>query len=136
MDRITKEQRSSNMSKIKPKNTKPEKLLFKELRKYGYEFKRHSNLPGKPDIQITEYKTVIFVDGEFWHGKNFDNWKNKITPFWLKKISDNIQRDRKNNRLLKKMGWTVLHLWGRDLVKNPAMALSRISKITEKTDLK
>lgn len=136
MDKITKKQRSINMSKIRSKNTKPEKTLFKELKKHGYIFKRHSSLPGKPDVQLTRYKTVIFVDGEYWHGKKFNNWKDKLNPFWLKKIGDNIQRDRKNNRLLKKAGWIVIHLWGRDIVKNPSKALSGIHKIIEESYLK
>lgn len=124
------------MSRIKSKNTKPEKMLFRELKKQDFIFKRHSNLPGKPDIQLSRYKIVIFVDGEFWHGKSFKYWKDKLTPFWLKKIGDNIKRDRKNDRLLRKNGWTVIHLWGRDIVKNPDKALSGIRKIAEKADFK
>lgn len=136
MDVHTKEQRSYNMSRVKSKNTRPEKILFLELKKAGYNFKKHYNFPGKPDVAFLGNKVAVFIDGEFWHGKDFKDWKDKITQFWLKKISDNIRRDRKNNRLLRKQGWTVIHLWGRDVVKNPDKILSRIRKIVEKADLK
>jgi DNA mismatch endonuclease, patch repair protein len=135
MDRITKEQRSLTMSKIRSKNTKPEKAVFKVLKNNCYQFKRHSSLTGKPDVQLVTQKIVIFVDGEFWHGKDFNEWKNRITPFWLKKISDNIKRDRKNDRTLRKQGWTIIHLWGREIVKNPDKVLTRIRKITQKNHI-
>lgn len=136
MDRITKEQRSYNMSRIKSRNTKPEKFLFRELKNSRYKFRRHSSLPGKPDAVMVQYKIAIFVDGEFWHGKNFKDWKNRITPFWKKKIGDNIRRDRKNNNLLKKQGWIVIHIWGRDIIKNSEKTLSRIRKVTEEANLR
>lgn len=132
MDVHTREQRSYNMSRIKSKNTKPETIIFEILRLNKITFKKHYPVPGKPDIAFPTLKIAVFIDGEFWHGKDFNNWKEKITPFWLDKIGKNIIRDKKNFNLLKKKGWTVLRLWGRDVVKNPDKAFLKITKLLEK----
>lgn len=71
MDRLTPEQRSFNMSRIRSKNTKPELFIFAELEKLGITFKKHYSLPGKPDIVFVKDKIAFFIDGEFWHGKYF-----------------------------------------------------------------
>lgn len=128
MDVLTKDQRSYNMSRIRSKNTRPEKLLFKLLRAKGISYRKHLNLPGKPDVGISGYKLILFVDGEFWHGKDFDNWKAKLQPFWLNKISENIRRDKRNDRILRKSGWHVFHIWGLDIIKKPQKCLLRIER--------
>lgn len=129
MDRISKEQRSYNMSQIKYKDTKPEKLIFSILKKAGYNFVRHSKtVEGKPDAIIKKYKIALFVDGEYWHGKDFDKWKNKLSQFWLKKIGGNIKRDKKVNQTLKDQGWTVFRFWGRDIDKNSELILKKLDK--------
>ncbi len=120
------------MSQIKSKNTKPEKIIFEILKHNGYKFKKHYQIHGKPDIVFPKLKVVIFIDGEFWHGKDFKNWKQNISLFWLDKIGKNIIRDKKNFRLLKKEGWITLRLWGRDVVKNPEKAFLKIIKLLEK----
>lgn len=132
-DQLTKEQRSYNMSRIKSKNTKPETIIFRMLKENGYKFKKHYSISGKPDLAFPKSKIAIFIDGEFWHGKDFNDWKEKISPFWLDKIWKNIIRDKKNYKLLKDNGWTVLRLWGRDVVKNPKKAYSKILKLLEKS---
>ncbi len=86
MDRLTKKKRSWNMSRIRSKNTKPELLLYKTLKKAGYKFRKHSSLPGKPDVAFTDVKLAVFIDGEFWHGRKFHQWKSKLSHFWLEKI--------------------------------------------------
>ncbi len=134
MDIHTKEQRSYNMSRVKSKNTQPEKGLFQMLRKAGIRFRKHLDLPGKPDAVLVSDKIVVFVDGEFWHGKNFNIWKDKLPSFWYKKISENIRRDRKNKRLLIKKGWRIIHFWGREIKKNPDKVLLKIYKIIGKTN--
>ena len=102
----SKEVRSYNMSQIKSKNTKPEILVRKFLFAKGYVFRLHvKNLPGKPDIVLQKYNTVIFVDGCFWHGH--DNCKYFIIPktrtdWWLEKINKTIQNDKKIRFCLKK----------------------------------
>lgn len=135
MDIHTKEQRSYNMSQVKSKNTKPERLMFSFLNKSGYRFRRHYSIIGKPDIAFPRYKIAVFIDGEFWHGKGFNGWKDKLTPFWLKKIDDNIIRDKYNRKLLSKNGWKVIHLWGKAILKNPDKEVLKITKILMKKQI-
>ncbi len=111
----TKAQRSYNMSRIRSKNTKPEMLVRSYLHKQGYRFRLHDKkLPGKPDIVLPKYKTVIFINGCFWHGHK--NCKYFVVPktrtkWWLEKINGNIERDKKVKRELKKLGWKVINIW-------------------------
>jgi DNA mismatch endonuclease (patch repair protein) len=111
----SKEIRSYNMSRIKGKNTKPEMLVRKFLHANGYRYKLHDkSLPGKPDIVLPKYKTVIFVHGCFWHGHN--NCKYYVVPktsteWWLNKINGNIANDAKAIKALKKDGWKMITIW-------------------------
>jgi DNA mismatch endonuclease (patch repair protein) len=114
------------MSKIRGKNTAPEKKLFLYMRWAGIRFRRHYDLPGKPDAAMPTSKIAVFVDGEFWHGRHFDDWEKQLSEFWRNKIRNNIRRDRRNDRLLRKSGWHVLHVWGRFVVKNPDRVIRRI----------
>jgi DNA mismatch endonuclease (patch repair protein) len=107
--------RSYNMSQIKSKDTKPEILVRKFLFSKGYRYKLHDKtLPGKPDIVLPKYKTVIFINGCFWHGhkgcKYFVVPKTR-TKWWLDKIGRNKNNDTKSNRLLTKDGWHIITLW-------------------------
>ena len=111
----TKEIRSYNMSQIKGKNTKPEMLVRKFLFANGYRYKLNDKtLPGKPDIVLPKYKTVIFVHGCFWHGhkkcKYFVVPKTR-TEWWLNKINGNIANDTKVVKALKKDGWKIITIW-------------------------
>jgi DNA mismatch endonuclease, patch repair protein len=111
----SKKVRSYNMSRIKAKNTKPEILVRKFLHANGYRYSLHNKkLPGKPDIVLNKYKTVIFVHGCFWRGhKNCKNAKTPVTnrKFWVNKIKTNSERDKRNVRELKKDGWKVVEIW-------------------------
>ena len=103
------------MSRIKGKNTKPEMLVRKFLHKNGYRYRlNYSKLPGKPDIVLPKYKTVIFINGCFWHGhkgcKFFVVPKTR-TEWWITKINGTIERDEIKNKELEKMGWNVKTLW-------------------------
>jgi DNA mismatch endonuclease (patch repair protein) len=115
-DANSKETRSYNMSRIKAKNTKPELLVRKFLFANGFRYRLHDkNLPGKPDIVLPRYKTVIFVNGCFWHGH--ENCKYFVIPktrteWWKEKIGKNISNDIKNQMLLKEMGYKVIIVWG------------------------
>src|SRR5947199_1851773 len=100
-DVLTPEQRSFNMSRIRSKNTKPVLLVFAELEKLGYIFEKHAMLPGKPDIAFPKKKVAVFIDGEFWHGRYFTKIKYRLTEYWIKKITNNRKRDRKNRKLLR-----------------------------------
>lgn len=115
----SKEQRSYNMSRIRSTNTKPEVLVRKFLFANGFRYKLHDKkLPGKPDIVLPKYRTVIFVHGCFWHGhkdcKYFVVPKTR-TDWWLNKINTNIVNDLKAVKALKKEGWKVITLWECDL---------------------
>lgn len=112
MDVHDKATRSFNMSRIKGKNTKSEILVRKFLHSEGVRFRLHrKDLPGKPDITIPKYKTVIFVHGCFWHGHK--NCRYFVAPktnteWWLNKINSNSIKDSLNTKALKKLGWRVL----------------------------
>jgi DNA mismatch endonuclease, patch repair protein len=110
-----KKTRSYNMSQIKGKNTKPEMLVRKFLHANGFRYRLHvKNLPGKPDLVLPKYKTVIFVHGCFWHGhegcKYFVLPKTR-TEWWLNKINSNTANDKKAINVLKRDGWKIVILW-------------------------
>ena len=119
------EKSHKNMSRIRAKDTSIEVALRKALWSKGYRYrKNYKELPGRPDIVLTKYKIVIFCDSEFFYGKDWDTLKKKLEKgknpdYWIKKIERNIQRDKEKDQVLKFMGWTVLHFWGKDILKNP-----------------
>lgn len=114
-DTITKEQRSRNMSRIRSRDTKPELRVRSLLHRMGYRFRLHRNdLPGRPDIVLPRYGTVIFVHGCFWH--RHARCRYAYTPksrveFWTTKFEQNVQRDRRVRRQLRRRGWKVLVVW-------------------------
>jgi DNA mismatch endonuclease (patch repair protein) len=116
------ETRSYNMSQIKGKNTKPEMLVRKFLFHNGFRYRLHDKtLPGKPDIIITKYKTIVFVNGCFWHGhkgcKYFVIPKTK-TEWWLNKIKTTQKKDKQSEIELNVQGWKVIHVWECELKKD------------------
>src|SRR3989344_6881587 len=123
-DVFSKEKRSWVMSRIRGKNTNPELLLFKNIKSlwvegYRYRF-HHKKIEGRPDLVFPKQKLAIFIDGDFWHGKNYSAWGNRLpSEFWKKKILGNMMRDKKINRILKSKGWRVLRVWDEDFEKNP-----------------
>lgn len=128
MDRLTKEQRRRNMQAIKSTGTKIEILLAKALWANGHRYRKNcKTILGKLDIVFRKNKLVVFCDSEFWHGKNWD--KNSIKSnkdFWIKKIEDNIKRDKFATKELKKQGWTVLRFWGKEIEKNIGKCVNKI----------
>jgi len=111
----SKEVRSFNMSQIRGKNTKPEMLVRRFLHANGFRYKLHdTTLPGKPDIVLPKYKTVIFVHGCFWHGhkdcKYFVVPKTR-TEWWLNKINGNMANDERAILVLQNAGWKIITLW-------------------------
>lgn len=121
------------MSRIKGKNTKPEKLLKKALWHAGVRFKTPKHkLPGRPDISLKKYKLVIFVDGTFWHGYDWEDRKGAIKSnreFWIAKIERNIERDREINAVYKSKGWTVLRFWDFEVKKELGACIKRVLDI-------
>lgn len=122
-DVLTKEQRHKNMKNIRGKDTKIEVILRKALWHKGYRYrKNYKNLHGYPDIVLTKYKIVIFCDGEFFHGKDWEVLKPRLeksnnSEFWINKISRNRERDEEVNKILLSEGWTVIRFWGNDIKK-------------------
>jgi len=103
-DFLTPEQRSKRMSLIRGKDTVPERAMARLLRRAGIKYRSQARLPGTPDFRIIGSRAVVFVDGDFWHGRDFDSWRHKLAPFWLAKITRNRERDtrvedRKSTRL-------------------------------------
>jgi DNA mismatch endonuclease (patch repair protein) len=117
----TKQQRSYNMSRIKAKDTKPELMVRRFLHAHGFRYRLHDKkLPGKPDIVLPKYKTVVFIHGCFWHGhkncKYFTIPKTR-TEWWTEKINRNRLNDQEAKRLLKKAGFYVITVWECQLKK-------------------
>jgi len=128
----TTPQRSKIMSKIKGKNTKPELTFRKALYAAGYRYRiDYKKLFGKPDIALNKYKTVIFIDGEYWHGYNRKERKPKIKTnreFWIAKIERNMQRDMEVNQELEQMGYTIFRFWESEVKKELDRCLSKVLK--------
>jgi DNA mismatch endonuclease, patch repair protein len=115
MDKISKEHRSWNMSRIRSKDTKPEKVVRSLLHNMGYRFRLHSkSLPGTPDIVLPKYKTAIFIHGCFWHrhsGCNYTYTPKSRIEFWEVKFQKNVERDHEKYRILRELGWYVKVIW-------------------------
>ena len=127
MDNLTPKQRSYCMSRVKGKDTSIEVSVRSELHRRGFRFRKHvKDLPGKPDVVFPRSKVVVFIDGDFWHGYRFPAWKHEVSDFWMKKISKNRERDNKNHRKLRNMGWIVIRLWQHDLERNFEGSIDRI----------
>ena len=135
-DRITKEQRSINMSHIHGKDTSDEVLVRKYLFASGYRFRKNVNdLPGKPDVVLPKYKTVIFINGCFWHRHN--NCKYASVPktnceFWNAKFERNVANDKKAIRMLRNMGYHVITIWECRLKKNFDKEMKRVTMLLKK----
>ena len=119
---ITTPEISKRMSQVRLKKGKAETLLAKALWRQGIRYRlNYRKLPGSPDIAITKYKVVIFVDGEFWHGHDWENRKLKLKSnreYWIEKIEENITRDKRNGEELKSSGWTVVRFWEKEVLNN------------------
>lgn len=133
MDKLTKEQRKKNMQANKSTGTKPEIMLAKALFARGHRYRKNDKkVFGHPDLIFKKIKLAVFVDGEFWHGKDWFERKNDHKTnqdFWIKKIERNIERDNEVNEELKKQSWTILRFWSKEIEKN---LLSCVLKIENK----
>lgn len=124
MDVLTKEQRTKNMRAIKSSGTKDETLLAKSLWKCGHRYRKNNkSVFGKPDLTFKKQKIAIFIDSEYFHGKDWEVNKYRIKTnreFWWNKIENNIARDKLVNSKLLENGWTVLRFWSKEIRKNLA----------------
>ena len=134
MDDLTPQQRRRNMKYIKSRDTKPELTLRRALWHSGLRGyrKNYQALPGKPDIAYTRYKIAVFVDGEYFHGKDWNNGLKERTQrgtnasYWTAKIERNIRHDCEVESRLRSLGWQVIRFWSRDVLKNPDECVKRI----------
>lgn len=125
------------MSRIRGSGTKPELAIEAGLRETGLEFEMHArDLPGRPDFVIRAQRIAIFVDGDFWHGRDFDTWRLKLSEKWEAKIAANIARDRRNRRALRKAGWTVVRIWEHQVKTSPFRCVRRIERTVERSGKK
>ncbi len=129
-DNHSKEIRSMNMSHIRSKNTKPEELVRKYLFSQGFRYRKNVKaLPGCPDIVLPKFKTVIFVNGCFWHKHDCPRfvWPSSNQEYWIPKITANVERDEKNHLMLQERGWNVIIVWECELKK--AVSDTRLTRL-------
>lgn len=124
------------MSKIRSRNTKVEKLVFRELARRGIYFQRHyKRAIGNPDIALPRKKKAIFIDGDFWHGYQYAKLKKRLPRnYWLGKIESNIKRDRIYRSELKRQGWQVLRVWEHEVHKDLDKAVAKIVRFLSQND--
>ncbi len=131
-DNHTPEERSYNMSRIRSKDTKPEEAVRKYLFAHGFRYRKNvKSLPGCPDVVLPKYKTVIFVQGCFWHMHDCGrfHWPASNQEYWEPKIRRNVERDQVNKEQLQALGWKVLNVWECELKKkNIEETMNRISQ--------
>ena len=112
---------SKRMAHVKTKKNSAEVMLAKSLWHRGYRYRlNYKALPGSPNVALTKYRIAIFIDGEFWHGKDFEQRKTKLKnnkDYWIEKIQENIDRDLRNDKLLRQMDWYPIHFWSNDVIK-------------------
>lgn len=124
---------SSTLARIKSSETKAERLLRSALWASGLRFRKNvRSLPGKPDIVVGRLRLAIFCDGDFWHGRNWSKNQLRLSrgpnpKYWVTKIATNMERDKRSNEALKKLGWRVVRLWESDVRKNPGRAAQIIN---------
>ena len=119
MDKFTVEKRSSIMSSVRSKNTKPEMYVRSMLHNNGLRFRLHrKDLPGSPDIVLSGFKTAIFVNGCFWHGHGCPKGRRPASnrDFWNEKLDQTLRRDEENHAALRNMGWRVIIIWECEIV--------------------
>ncbi len=135
----TTKERSKLMSKIRGKDTKPEVMFRKALWARGYRYRKNvKKLPGKPDVVLRKFKLAIFIDGEFWHGHNWEEKKKSIKSnraFWIPKIERNMQRDEQVEEELKDMGFTVFRFWEQQIKKDLGTCLEEVVEYIERFKL-
>ena len=127
---VTTENISKRMANVSLKGGKAETELAHALWHAGIRYrKNYRAVPGSPDITITKYKVAVFVDGEFWHGKDWEERKQRLKrnrEYWIEKIEENISRDKRNDILLKEMGWIPIHFWEGEIKKDLQACVNKV----------
>lgn len=133
VDHLTPEQRRRCMQANRSRDTKPEQMLARELWRRGYRYRRNvRGVPGSPDICFKSKKVAVFVDGDFWHGNNWEVQKHRIKSnrdFWYAKIERNQARDQRVNQRLAIMGWEVLRFWETEVCKHLGHCADQVEEV-------
>jgi DNA mismatch endonuclease, patch repair protein len=121
------------MALVRSRNTNFElaflRLLSAELYPLGYRYRKHyRRVFGTPDIVFPKFRLAVFIDSAFWHGRNYDQLVDRMTPFWRAKIERNMERDQEVTRKLRRQGWSVLRFDERQVKKRPFSAIARIKR--------
>lgn len=120
------------MSRVRLKGGRAEAMLAKALWRRGYRYRKNDRrLPGSPDIAISRYQIAVFVDGEFWHGKDWETRKDRLKrnrEYWIEKIEENMARDLRNDRLLLQSGWIPIHFWEKEVLKSLPDCVAQIEE--------
>jgi DNA mismatch endonuclease (patch repair protein) len=115
------------MASVKLKDGPLEMIIRSELHRRGYRFRKHvRQLPGTPDLVFAKEKVATFIDGDFWHGYRFPSWEHKLSRFWRDKIRTNRERDLRNFRKLRRMGWHVVRIWQHEIKADTSSCIARI----------
>ena len=125
-DIFTPEKRSWVMSRIRGSNTGIDLIMKQLLEDTGYKFEMYPKMYGNPDFAHRRKRIAIFCDGDFWHGYRYGQKKRLAKKFWRDKIENNMRRDKRYNRKLRRDGWSVLRLWEHDIEKNPEKCRRKI----------
>jgi DNA mismatch endonuclease (patch repair protein) len=115
------------MARIRGTDTGPERMMAAALADHGLSAERHArDLPGRPDFVFRDARVAVFVDGDFWHGRHFANWRHKLSEKWERKIAMTRLRDARNVRALRRAGWKVVRIWEHDLGKGVNASTARV----------
>jgi len=127
-DNLTEQQRSRCMSRVRNRDTDLECVVRSALHKRGLRFRKHARgLPGTPDVAFPRQKVAVFIDGDFWHGYRFPQWKHTQSEFWQTKIETNRARDKRNHARLRRMGWRVIRLWQHEIEQDLGRCLEKVT---------
>ena len=120
------------MSRIRGKNTGPELAISAGLKERHLVWESHvGDLPGRPDFVFRNERVAVFVDGDFWHGWRFSQWRDKLSEKWEVKIEGNRMRDVRNHRSLRRMGWTVIRIWEHQIKNDLSKCIRRVMEALE-----
>ena len=129
---LTKSQRSYCMSQVKNTGTDIEQAVWSSLKKRRLPFETNSkHLPGKPDVVFPRAMVAVFIDGDFWHGYRFPNWRDQVSEFWQTKIEINRRRDQRNFRKLRRLGWRVVRVWQHQVEQDLESCVDRIKTVIQ-----
>mgnify|MGYP003575516339 FL=1 len=135
MDNLTPEQRRKNMQAIKSAETKDEVRLARALWNLGYRYRKNNKkIFGKPDLTFAKYKVAIFVDSEFFHGKDWEVQQLRIKSnreYWIPKIERNRKRDEEVNAFLLSQNWTIIRFWSKQVQKELDQCIAKIEEILQ-----